>query len=139
MKSEAIGEARQKIENSDDMPNLEHLAVTEAQVAQRLPVLARHPRRRCAHFFGDMTEHANARRQAGQFAPSMLFDRVDQLRVPAFDTQKLCVGLRSVMAVLCGRRSRSDHLALGTAQASRREHHFGKQRAEGRTDSRMRA
>jgi len=127
------------IENPDDVPNFEQLLIAETQVAQRLPVLARHPRRRCAHFLGDMTERADARRQAGQFAPSMLLDRVDKLRVPAFDTQKLCVGLRSVMAVLCGRRGRCDHLALGTAQASRREHHFGKQRPEGRTDSRMRA
>ncbi len=69
----------------------------------------------------------------------MLLDRVDQFRVPAFDTQKLCVGLRSIMAVLCDRRGRSDHLALGAAQASRREHQFGKQRAKGRADSRMRA
>ena len=139
MKAEAIGEARQKVENPDDVPNLEQLLIAEAKVAQRLPVLACHPRRRCAHFFGDMTERADARGQVGQFAPSMLLDSFDQLRVSAFDTQKLCVGLRSVMAVLCGRRGRSDHLALGTAQASRREHHFGKQRAEGRTDSRMRA
>jgi hypothetical protein len=127
------------VENPDDVRNLEQLAVAEAQVTQRLPVLARHPRRRCAHFFGDMTERADARGQAGQFAPSMLLDRIDQPRVSALDTQKLCVGLRSVMAVLCGRRSRSDHLALGTTQASRREHHLGKQRTEGRTDSRMRA
>ena len=139
MKAEAIGEARQKVENPDHVPNLEQLLIAEAKVAQRLPVLARHPRRRCAHFLGDMTERADARRQAGQCAPSMLLDRVDQLRVSAFDTQKLCVGLRSVMAVLSGRRGRSDHLALGTAQASRREHHLGKQRAEGRADSRMRA
>ena len=127
------------IENSDDVPNFEQLLIAEPQVAQRLPVLARHPRRRCAHFFGDMTERADARRQAGQFAPSMILDRVDQLRVPAFDTQKLCVGLRSVMAVLCGRRGRRYHLALGAAQASPRKHHFRKQRPKGRTDSWMRA
>ncbi len=41
-----------------------------------------------------MTERADARGQAGQCAPSMLLDRVDQLRVSAFDTQKLfCVGM----------------------------------------------
>jgi hypothetical protein len=55
LKAEAIGEARQKVENPDDVPNFEQLLIAEAQVAQRLPVRARHPRRHCAHFFGDMT------------------------------------------------------------------------------------
>src|SRR5579864_4075264 len=61
LKAEAIGEARQKVENPDDVPDLEQLAVAEAKVTQRLPVLARHPRRRCAHFFGHVTERTDAR------------------------------------------------------------------------------
>jgi hypothetical protein len=137
LKAETISEARQKVENPDDVSNFEQLLIAEAQVAQRLPVLARHPRRRCAHFFGDMTERADARRQTGRFSPSMLLDRVYQLRVPAFDTQKLCVGLRSVVAILGRGGHRRDHLALGPRKRARREHHLREQLRQRRADQRM--
>ena len=67
----------------------------------------------------------------------MLLDRVDQLRVPAFDTQKLCVGLRSVVAILGRGGHRRDHLALGPRKRTRREHHLHEQLRQCRADQRM--
>ena len=70
-------------------------------------------------------------------APSPLLDRRDQFAVPALGTQKLCVGLGSVVAILGRGGYRRDHLALGPRKDARREHHLHEQLRQRRPDQRM--
>jgi hypothetical protein len=40
---------------------------------------------------GDIAQRPRARRDAVKFAPAQFMDRIDQFRVAALRTQKLCV------------------------------------------------
>jgi hypothetical protein len=111
--------------------------LVEAQRAQLLPVLDRHARRRGTQLLGDRAQRSLARPKPSQLAPSPLLDRSDQFAVPAFGTQKLCVGLRSVVAILGRGGYRRDHLALGPRKRARREHDLHEQLRQRRADQRM--
>jgi hypothetical protein len=137
LQTESVGESRQIVENPDYMRDLQASHLVETERAQRLPVLDRHARRRGAQLFGDRAQRPLARGKAPQLAPSPLLDRGDQFAVPAFGTQKLCVGLRSVVAILGRGGHRRDHLALGPRKRARREHHLHEQLRQRRADQRM--
>ena len=113
LQTESVGESRQVVENPDYMRDLQASHLVEARRAQRFPVLDRHARRCGAQLFGDRAQRPLARPKAPQLAPSPLLDRCDKFAVPAPGTQKLCVGLRSVVAILGRGGHRRDHLALG--------------------------
>jgi hypothetical protein len=59
-----------------------------------------------------------------------VLDRLDQLGVAAFYTQKLCVRLRSEVTVLSRRGDRRDHLTLCPAQMAGSEHELSNESAK---------
>jgi hypothetical protein len=63
-----------------------------------------------------------------------VLDGLDERRITVFRTQKLCVGLRSIVAVLSRRGDAGDHLALGATERSRREHDLVEKSGEQRPD-----
>ena len=137
LQTESVGESRQVVENPDYMRDLQASHLVEAQRAQRLPVLDRHARRRGAQLLGDRAQRPLARPKAPQLAPSPLLDRRDQFPVPALGTQKLCVRLRSVVAILGRSGHGRDHLALGPRKRARREHDPHEQFRQRRADQWM--
>jgi|TARA_B100000586_G_scaffold227682_1_gene175703 hypothetical protein len=67
-------------------------------------------------------------------APSPLFDRFYELGISFFGTQKLCVGLSSITAVLSSGDDCGNHLLFLSTQMGRLEHDCPKQLAERRAD-----
>src|SRR5437870_5219418 len=127
---EPVGQARQVVEDADHVGDLEAAAVVEAELSQRPPVLLGHAGGRRGEFFRDLAECSFASRQRWRFAPSLDFDRLDQLGVAVLDTQKLCVRRCSVVAVLgCGRDGRH-HLARSPRESAGLEHDPAEERAE---------
>lgn len=140
LQTESVRQARQVIEDADNVRDFETGLIVESQVPERAPVLFDHTRRRGAEFFSDGTERAVARGQAGNLAPAFLFDRFDQRWIAMFGTQKLRVRLRSIMAILRRRRDPGDHLALLAAEAAfGGPHNLAKQLQEGFADPPVRA
>lgn len=129
MESEPVGETRQVVEDADDVCHLEQRLIVETEVAQRLPVGFDDFRWRRAELLGYFAQGSVARRQI-QLPPTAFFDRFDERRVATFDTQKLCVRLRSVEAILRGRGDAGDHLPLSAIERARREHDLREQRSE---------
>src|SRR5579859_2692689 len=62
----------------------------------------------------------------------MLLDRLHHFRSPALDTQKLCVRLRSIKAVLGTCRHRRHHFTLRPAQLTWAKHNLAEERDEKR-------
>lgn len=135
LETEAVGEPREVIEQADDVRHLEAGAIVEAEPTQRLPVGLDHPRRRRAQLLRELAKGTFARRERVELAPAARLDRLDQLRIATLDTQKLCVRVRSVVAVLRRRSDRRHEFALAPLQHSiGREHHLVGQPPERRTD-----
>lgn len=121
------------------MRDFEAGLIIESQVSQRSPIFFDHARRRGAQFFGDGTKGAVARRQPQNLTPAFLFDRFNQRRIAMFGTQKLCVGLRSIITILRRCRDSRDHLALLSAEGALwRPHDFAEQLHKRFADSPMR-
>ena len=112
------------------MRNLETGLIFETQLTERMPILFRHPSRRSTQLLRQGTKSSIAIGQRSSLAPSTLLDRLDQIMITLFDTQKLCVRMRSVMTILCSSGNGCDHLALSTVEMSRPNHHFAKERHE---------
>jgi hypothetical protein len=87
-------------------------AVVESQVAQGLPVCCKHAGWRCTQLLGHFAQSRISRRQAGHITPAARFDGLDQSQVTGLDTQKLCVGLRSIITILRRRGDPGNHLTL---------------------------
>ena len=77
----------------------------------RFVVALDHLRGLPAQLLGHGAERPVALAQA-LVAPGAVLDRLDEARLTAFDTQKLCVRLRSIEAVLGRRGDRRHQLAL---------------------------
>jgi hypothetical protein len=73
------------------MANFEQFLIIETQFAQWLPISGRHLGGGRAHFFSYLTQRESSFAQTLQFAPTPILDCADQIRLTAFDTQKLCV------------------------------------------------
>ena len=67
----------------------------------------------------------------------MLLNRLDQRRVTVFDTQKLCVRLRSVATVLRGGGDRRDHLTFAAIEPAGCKHDLLEEGEELRADARV--
>ena len=79
--------------------------------AQRFQVLAAHLGGRARQRFGEFSERALPRRQPR--AAIIALDLLGQLRVAAFLTEILSVGLDSIKAAVDLRHHRAQQLALG--------------------------
>ena len=104
------------------MSDLEAGPIVKPHLPQRPPVLLDHPCGCGAHLLGDRAERPLALRKAFRPAPIARLDRFDQFVLAAFDTQKLCVRLRSIVAVLRRRRNCGHHLSLTPEQSAGPKH-----------------
>lgn len=118
MQPEAIGQAGQIVEDTNDVRDLQAALVIKSQFTQRLPVFLDHAGWRGTEFLRQGTQRPVAWRKVGYFSPAFLFDRFNESRIAVLDAQKLCVRLGSVVAILRSRRYGSDHFALTPAQAA---------------------
>jgi hypothetical protein len=86
LKAERIRQARQVVEDTDDVSHFKQRLVREAEVAQRLPVFFHHASGRSAELFGDGAQRALPRGEL-KFAPAPLLDRFDEAGLAALRTQ----------------------------------------------------
>jgi hypothetical protein len=86
---EAVGHAREVVEDRDQVAHFEESLVVQAHIAQGLPVRGGHFPRCEGHLLCHGAEGTLPRRQVGELPPAVLLDRLDQLRIAVLDTQKL--------------------------------------------------
>lgn len=127
--AEAVGQPGEVVEDPHDVGYLEATPVVHPQVPKRLPVIWGHPGGLLAQFLRDLAQRSLPFAQV-QRAPLPRLDGFDQLGRSPLDTQKLCVRLRSVVAVLSGRGHPGDHLSLPAIEAAGGEHDLHEERAE---------
>lgn len=118
------------VEDADEVNDLEAAPVVEAELANRSPVVLGHARRRRRKLLRDRAERAVANGEALDGTPLAPLDRFREVSLAAFDTQKLCVRLRSVVTVLGGGRDRREHLALAPVEGAGSEHDAREERPE---------
>ena len=88
------------VEDADDVSEFQAGLIVEAEVSERLPVLRHHSSGSAAEFLGQGSKFSISIAQSLSLSPRTGLDGLDQIRLSALDTQKLCVRLRSVEAVL---------------------------------------
>lgn len=112
LKAQAVGQARKVIEDAHDVRDFQAGFVVEADRAERLPVLLGNLRGVPGELVCDRQEGPLSVGEIRQLAPAAILDGGGKSAVAAFGTQKLCVALRSVETVLCGRGGAGDHFPL---------------------------
>lgn len=100
LETEPVGQSREVIENPHNVSDLKAGLVVKAERAQRLPVVLSHAGRRLTQFIGHSAQRSFTPGEAGDVVPAPCFNRFDQPWMPVFNTQKLCVRLGSIVAVL---------------------------------------
>ena len=120
------------------MGDLQAGLIVQSQLSERLPVFSHHAGRVAAELLGKRCECPVPVAQPIDGAPGAGLDGLDEVRLPTFDTQKLCVRLRSVEAVLGGGCDAGDELTLSPVERAGSEHDLVEQAYEGLPDSRMR-
>jgi len=123
LEPKAVGQPGQVVEDSNDVSDLKKGLIVEAKCPEPVPVRLDHPRGSGTQLLSNLTKRPVSRAQL-QVAPASLLDRLNELRLPMLNTQELCVRLRSVVAVLGGRRHGRDHLALPPIEMPRAEHYL---------------
>ena len=125
------------VEHADYVGDLEAALVTEAEVPEGLPVALDDARGRRTQLVRHLAQCPLPIRERGRIAPPSLLDRSRQLIVTVLRTEELCVGLRSVDAVLRRRRDGGDELAFFIGEDTFAEHRLEEQRSEAGTDARV--
>jgi hypothetical protein len=132
--SETVGQPSQVVEHPDDVRDLETSVVIESQSSKSLPVALDHSGGRRAQLVSDLAESAAAFIELRDIPPSPTLDRLDELGLGTLDTQKLCVRLSSVEAILGGRRYPGNEFTLASRERARAEHDSAQELDEGRPD-----
>ena len=137
LQPEPVRKARKVVEDAHDVTNFEASLVVETEAPQRLPVGLGHARWGGAELVGDGAEGAFARSDGGDGIPRTRLDGFHQLRRGIFEAQKLCVRLRSVVAVLSCGGDPGYHFAFRPREGAGGEHDLRKERAECRANGRV--
>jgi len=125
------------IKDADDVRDFEAGGVVEAEVAERLPVVGGHARGCGAEFLRQRTQRPRPFGQACQRIPASGFHCLDKHRIAVFDTQKLCVRLRSIVTILGRRGNAGNHFPFRSIQMAGREHNLHEQVPERLANSRV--
>ena len=132
LETHAVSQASQVVEDAHDVGHLKTALIVQAGFAQGRPIFLHHTRGLCRQLLGHGQQRALTIAQIRQFLPSMFPDRLREIGVPAFRTQKLCVTTGSVKAVLRGGRSGGHHFPLLSGEDRiGREHDLGVELYEG--------
>lgn len=137
LKAEPIGQTRQMVKDADDVRDFEAGGIVKAKVSERLPVVGGHARGCRTELFGQRTQGPLSFGQTGQRVPTLRFDSFHKCGVAVFDTQKLCVRLRSIVAILGRRGNAGDHFPFRPTQMAGREHNLHEQVPERLSDTGM--
>ena len=98
--SKAVGKACEVVEHPDDVRDLQTGMIVEPECPQRSPIVFNKPCGCRTQLVCDFAECPSTIVEALDFVPRATLDRLDEFSVPALDTQKLCVRLGSIVAVL---------------------------------------
>ena len=123
------------IKDADDVRDLEAGGIVKAEVAEWLPVVGGHARGCGAELLRQRTQGPRPFGQTGQRVPASGFDGFHKRWVAVFDTQKLCVRLRSIVAILGRRGNAGNHFPLRPTQMAGREHNLHEQIPERLADT----
>ena len=124
--AQAVCQPSEVVEDAHDVCHLQAAFVIQADFAQGLPILLYHAGGLPRELFGHGQERTLAVAQIRQLSPAALLDGVGEFDVRTFRTQKLCVTLCSVEAVLGGGRRTRDHFPFFTGKdAFGRKHNLG--------------
>ena len=110
------------VKDADDVSDFETGGIVKAEVTEWLPVVGGHARGCRTEPFRQRTQGPLPFGQVGQRVPASGFDGFHQCGVAVLDTQKLCVRLGSIVAILGCRGNAGNHFPLRPTQLARREH-----------------
>ena len=100
MQAQPIGQPCEVVEDADDVREFEACLIVEAQIPKWLPILFDHQRGGGAELFRQSAQRVFSWCEESHISPSLFLQRLHQLVFTVLDTQKLCVALRSIVAVL---------------------------------------
>lgn len=123
------------IKDADDVRDFEAGGIIKAEVAERLPVFGGHARGCSAELLRQRAQSPRPFGQACQRIPASGFNCLDKRWVAVFDTQKLCMRLRSIVAILGRRGNAGNHFPFRSTQMSGREHDLHEQIPERLADT----
>ena len=122
----AVCQPSEVVEDAHNVCHLQAAFVVQADFAQGLPILLHHAGGLPRELFGHRQERQLAVAEIRQISPTAFLDGVGEFDVRTFRTQKLCVTLCSVEAVLGGGRRTRDHFPLLTGEDTiGRKHNLG--------------
>ena len=137
LEAQTVGQAGQVVEYAHDVGDLQTRLIVESQVSERLPIVLGHAGGRSAHLVGQFAKLEVSVSRGHGVAPTPIDQGLDDCRVSVLDTQKLCVGCGSIVAILSSSSDGGEHLPFLTAQASRTARDLAVQGVEGRAEGRM--
>ena len=77
LQPEAVGEARQVIEDADNMRDFETCLIVKSQVSKRLPIFLDHAGGGSTELLGDCAQGAITRGEFRYISPTFVLDRLD--------------------------------------------------------------
>ena len=125
------------IKDTDDVRDFEAGGIVKAEIPEWLPVVGGHARGCRAELFRQRTQGPLPFGQVGQRVPASGLDGFHKCGVAVLDTQKLCVRLGSIVAILGCRGNAGNHFSLRPTQLAGREHDLHEQVPERLANRRM--